>query len=139
MTTTQTKPLCSRCGNSESAISMDCRKCHHSAIVMIYVHKCYRADELESFRDQMRERSISDLISRCPQGAWVTRRIFLTIRVLAHPAKMHEDELKRAVCDEISRYIGSMKAIAKYEAENGEGSYMRAWINALPMALNPKK
>jgi len=131
MTTTQTKPTCSRCGNAESVISMDCLKCHYSALVMLYVHKCYRADELDGFRDRIRAKSLADLIGSCPSGAFMTLRIFQMIRVLSHPANTHEDDLKSNVCAEISRYLGAMKGIEKYEKEHGPETYMPAWIGAI--------
>ena len=131
MTTTETKPLCARCGTQDPVMAMDCRKCHYTALVMLYVHKYWRSGELEGLRDQIRVKPLFEMIRDCPPQAVLMRKIYSMIRAFAYPSKMHEDELKRSVCDEITRYMAAMKGIANYESEKGEGSYIKAWNGAI--------
>jgi len=116
---------CSRCGHADAVISMDCRRCHYVALVIVEVHKRFHPEKLEALSELLRKKNLATLKKECPENAYGNRAVYHRIQSLAYPAKIEEEYFKGIVADQIMREIGDIKGIANYDAKHGEGSWKR--------------
>ena len=133
---------CIRCAHQPAELCGECRPCHYVSLVLVVIHNHWphtrrfendKETELETLRDRLRDNNLKDFIANAKEnGATLSMKLGNTILRLSHPAKITPDELKRKVCEAISKYIGEINGIREYESKPGNaGRYMKFFIETV--------
>ena len=124
---------CTRCHYQPATHSHECRSCHYITMSMVTIHGIYSESELEGLADDLKKQSLKEFIDGAlSTGAFLRRKVGITVSRLAYPANVPQDEFRRRVVAAIHEYLNEINGVREYEAKPGNnGKYMNHWISTV--------
>lgn len=115
---------CIVCTRETELRGIACPPCDAVLLVFSLVERHWLPAEMEQLRDSLREDSTTGLaIKARERGATLMVKLLWHIQALAVPAGLQPDDLKRRVCDALTKRATAQKNIEKFEREKGPDSY----------------